>query len=88
MYKKILCCLLTVALTLVSGYSRFILPVDADALAGSNPGGIGPITTMNDFTDDAVMVVLTHEASLQFVDYTPEDFPEIECEAIEDLSSA
>ena len=48
---------------------------------------LGTVTTMPDFADDSVMVVLTHEASLEFIDYTPTDFPEIECAEIEDLSS-
>ena len=42
----------------------------------------------DDFTDDAVMIVLTNEASLEFVDYTLEDFREIGCVEIQDLSSA
>ncbi len=88
MYKKFLCCLLAVALVLVSGGARLILPVDANSLSGTGAENLDTITTMNDFTDDCVMVVLTHEASLQFVDYTPADFPELECTEIDDLSSA
>lgn len=88
MYKKFLCCLLAIALVLVSGGARLILPVDADSISGTDTGNLGTITTMNDFTDDCVMVVLTHEASLQFVDYTPADFPELECAEVDDLSSA
>lgn len=88
MYKKFLCCLLAIALVPVSGGARLILPVDADSISGTDTGNLGTITTMNDFTDDCVMVVLTHEASLQFIDYTPADFPELECTEIDDLSSA
>ena len=88
MYKKFLCCLLAVALMLVSGGARLILSVDADSISGTDAGSLGTITTMNDFADDCVMVVLTHEASLQFIDYTPADFPELECAEIDDLSSA
>lgn len=85
MYKKMLCCLLAFVLVLLSGGVRVILPVYAEPILD---GEISTIEMMNDFTDDAVMVVLTHEASLQFVNYTPADFPEIECAEIEDLSSA
>lgn len=88
MYKKILCCLLVVTLVLAAGGIRIILPVNAVPLMDDASGSIGTITTMNDFTDDCVMVVLTHEASLEFTNYTPADFPEIDCAEIEDLSSA
>lgn len=85
MYKKLLCCLMAVALVLVSGGVRVILPVNAGLLPDED---LGTITTMNDFADDSVMVVLTHEASLEFVDYTPADFAEIGCAEVQDLSSA
>lgn len=84
MYKKMLCCLLAFALVLVLWGVSAILPVDAEPMPDET---IGSVTMQNDFTDDKVMVVLTHEASLQFIDYTPADFPEIECAEIEDLSS-
>lgn len=64
------------------------MPVDADSVSDTDSKNMGTITTMNDFTDDCVMVVLTHEASLQFIDYTPADFPELECAEVDDLSSA
>ena len=85
MYKKLLRCLMAVALVLVSGGVRVILPVNAGLLPDED---LGTITTMNDFADDSVMVVLTHEASLEFVDYTPADFAEIGCAEVQDLSSA
>ena len=84
MFKKMLCCLLAFALVLVSGGVRIILPVSAEPAIGED---MGSISMQNDFADDAVMVVMTHEASLQFIDYTPADFPGVEIAEIEDLSS-
>lgn len=84
MYKKMLCCLLAFALVLVLWGVSAILPVDAEPMPDET---IGSVTMQNDFTDDKVLIVLTHEASLQFINYTPADFPEIECAEIEDLST-
>ena len=45
-------------------------------------------TAADDFVDNHVLVVLTNEASLQFRDYSPEDFPEIDCLQTEDLTKS
>lgn len=87
MYKKILCCLLAFALVLISGGDKLILPVGADSIADGVMEDSETVTMMPDFADDSVSVVLTHEASLEFINYTPADFPEIECTEIEDLSA-
>lgn len=87
MYKKILCWLLAFAFVLISGGDRLILSVGADLIMDGEMDESETITMMPDFTDDEVLVVLTHEASLQFIDYTPDDFPEIECVEISDLST-
>lgn len=87
MYKKMLCCLLAFALVLVSGGDKLILSVGADLITDVGIGESETITTMPDFTDDTVLVVLTHEASLQFIDYTSADFPEVACSNIKDLTS-
>jgi len=87
MNKKLLCWLLAFVLVLVSGGDRLILSANADLITDGALDGSETITTMPDFADDTVLVVLTNEASLQFIDYTPEDFPEIECAEIEDLST-
>ena len=87
MYKKILCWLLAFALVLVSGGDRLILPVGADIITDGAMDGSETITMMPDFAEDGVMVVLTHEASLQFIDYTPADFPEVELAEVQDFSS-
>ena len=84
MYRRMLSLWLAFALVLVSGGVNIILPVSAEPLSNLD---MGTITMQNDFTDDAVMVVLTNEASLQFIDYTPDDFPELDCVEINDLSS-
>ena len=36
----------------------------------------------DDFSDERVIVVLRNEISRQLRDYTPEDFPEIDCEHV------
>lgn len=88
MNKKLMCWLLAFALVLVSGGDRLILPVGADSIAEGAMDGSETITMMPDFAEDGVMVVLTHEASLQFIDYTPADFPEVELAEVQDFSSA
>lgn len=47
-------------------------------------------TLDDEFATDMVLIVLTNEASLEFVDhdYTPADFPKIGCIEVQDLSSA
>lgn len=87
MYKKILCWLLAFAFVLISGGDRLILSVGADIITDGAMDGSETITMMPDFAEDGVMVVLTHEASLQFIDYTPADFPEVEITEIQDFSS-
>ncbi len=43
-------------------------------------------TIDDNFTDNEVLVVLTNEESLEFNEYTINDFSEINCVAIEDLT--
>ena len=45
-------------------------------------------TLDDEFEEYSVMVVMTNIASLQFNTYTPEDFPEIQCAEVNDLSTA
>lgn len=45
-------------------------------------------TLDDEFEEYSVMVVMTNIASLQFNTYTPEDFPEIQCADVNDLSTA
>ena len=40
-----------------------------------------------DFANDRVIIVLTKEATRQFLDYGPEDFPELELDEVVDLTS-
>ena len=42
----------------------------------------------DDFADNRVLIVLTNIASLKLKTYTPEDFPEIQCASVSDLSTA
>lgn len=47
------------------------------------------ITQVNiddDFSDDKVIIVLKHNVSLEFKDYTKDDFSEIDCAKVEDLT--
>ena len=39
-----------------------------------------------DFEDDSVLVIITNQKSLEFHEYTVDDFPEINCISVEDLS--
>ena len=39
-----------------------------------------------DFANDRVIIVLTKEATRQFLDYGPEDFPEVELDEVVDLT--
>ena len=87
MYKKFLCWMLAFAFVLVSGGDKLILSVGAGLIADGELDNPETITMMQDFADDKVMVVLTHEASLQFIDYTPADFPEFDFAEIQDLSA-
>ena len=45
-------------------------------------------TVEDNFVDNRVMVVLTHEASMEFKSYSAADFPEIACKSVENLSTA
>ena len=45
-------------------------------------------TLEDDFVDNIIMVVITNIASLKFKEYTVADFPEIQCIAVQDLSTA
>ena len=40
----------------------------------------------DEFMDDAVIVVLNHNVSLEFIEYNKNDFPEIDCADVEDLT--
>ena len=45
--------------------------------------------TLDDkFVCGRILVVLTHKASMELRTYAPEDFPEIECESIEDMMNS
>lgn len=44
-------------------------------------------TIDDDFTDDRVIIVLNREITRQFRKYTPEDFPEIDCAQVYDLTA-
>lgn len=45
-------------------------------------------TVEDNFVDNRVMVVLTHEASMEFKSYSAADFPEIACKSVKNLSTA
>lgn len=55
----------------------------ASASSASNNETIKSSATVeNDFADNRVIVILTQEASLSFIDYTPEDFSEVDCKSV------
>ncbi len=41
----------------------------------------------DDFFTDVVMITLSHDATAQFISYSPKDFPEISCYNVKDLTS-
>jgi len=44
-------------------------------------------TIEDDFADDEVLLVLNKAASFSFKEYSPADFPEVDCGSVEDLMS-
>ena len=51
-------------------------------------GAIVKDKTVNpDFATDSITISLTHEATLEFLDYTPEDFDEVDATEIVELST-
>ena len=72
----VLCALLGFSMIFgISGWSK--VNADTDVLSKLN----------EDFADDRVIIVLTKEATRQFLDYGPEDFPEVELDEVVDLTS-
>ena len=70
----------------VSLFLTLVLVIGAlSACAGL---GLGQSESDSNFADDAVLVILTNEASLSLKEYTVADFPEIPCSTVVDLSSA
>lgn len=59
------------------------------------PSGLGVMeekrysnaTMDDDFADDRILVTIQNDYSLAFHTYTPEDFPEIKCVKVEELTS-
>ncbi len=47
---------------------------------------ITDISIDDDFSDDVVIIVLKHSVSLEFITYTIDDFNEIDCIKVEDLT--
>ena len=44
------------------------------------------VPEMGAFSNDRVIVVIKHDVSMEFYDYGPEDFPEIECKHVQNLT--
>lgn len=62
-----------------------------DTANGTTPTPSTPVATTSpeaDFNEDTVLVIMTKAASLQFRTYTPEDFPELSCVSVNDLSTS
>ena len=45
-------------------------------------------TVNDDFTDDCVLIVLNKQETMQFKTYSVEDFPEVDCEAVIELTES
>ncbi len=88
MLRKMISCLLIIALMLTVGKVSIIIPVGAIDADKTEAKVLDTATMEDDFTDDCVMVILTNTESLKFRSYTASDFPEVACKSVEDLSSA
>ena len=42
----------------------------------------------DDFSDDRIIIVLSKEETNKFKNYTPQDFPEINCKSVIDLTGS
>ncbi len=88
MFKRIVCCLLIIALALAIGNIGFIPAVDATDTKKEETKVFDTATKDDNFVDNRVMVVLNHEASLKFKSYSTKDFPEVACKSVRNLSTA
>lgn len=63
------------------------IAVDTYELGIVEPKVLNTATLENQFADNRVIIVLNNKASLNFKDYSTKDFQEIECVAVQDLST-
>ena len=82
-------------ITLIMGLCGAVTAIEADEDAARvmyTSGGEEKVycnaTIEDDFAENRVMVVLSHEASLKFDTYGAADFSEINCAAVRDMSQA
>ncbi|MDE7158848.1 MAG: hypothetical protein K2N74_04655 [Clostridiales bacterium] len=82
----------------ICGFAFCLFMILLFAIAGCAPNNENDGTTdlrpesqeadeYGDFADNLVGIVLTREATLQFLDYTPEDFSEVGAVKVKELSS-
>lgn len=88
LFKKTCCLLLIVAFALTIGYIPFEVKALSTAPIATETKIYSQASIEDDFVDNHVLVVLTNEASLKFKTYTTEDFPEIACEKMRELTEA
>lgn len=85
-YKKIF--MLTIALLMIFFGKSF---VNAQSNQNNNQSIEEKVyysgTIDDDFLDDSIIIVLSKEETDKFKDYTIDDFPEIDCKSVSDLTS-
>ena len=84
--KKLFSMIFAVILSLSLTFTNFAVAVQADDLIGAEYTVISEKKEIP-FTDDRVLVVLTREASMEFNTYTADDFVNIGCASVTDLSN-
>lgn len=57
------------------------------AYASFEPKVYSNATLLDQFSDDELILVLSHEQSMINKTYTPADFPEIDCYSVEDVTA-
>ncbi len=67
--------------------SNCCLSVFAEMLTIETENIAYEFTINDDFADDRVLVVFTHEASWQFKEYEPDDFSEIGCKSVKAMAT-
>ena len=88
MFRRVVGCLLVIALALTVGNVQLVSGVNAVDVGKTEGKVFDTATARDDFVDNHVMVVLNNAASLKFRNYTTSDFPEIACRSVRNLSTA
>ncbi len=88
MRKQIVCCLLISVLLLAIINISLVFSEEAANTEKVENKISDPAPIEDNFEDNRILVVITHEESLKFKNYSEKDFPEIACKSVENLSTA